>query len=174
MMMLQARKANVGMVIATQDLSRASKAGIADTIVGSTTTKIVSRLVGGDARRLASAMKTNPEFLLGLEDHRFAFTSGNQPAVSIKAFPNALDSYKQRDNLEKLRKQMAEFYGPQDDTDPDIVDKPPQEKRPAGKYGPNDELKPSPVSKGKASTKTDDDRSMSKNDNQDIEPTDTL
>ena len=44
-MLLQARKANVGMVIATQDLSRASRAGIADTILGSTTTKIVSRVV---------------------------------------------------------------------------------------------------------------------------------
>lgn len=160
MMLLQARKANVGMVIATQDLSRASKAGISDSMIGSTTTKIVSRVVSGDAKRLASSMKTTDGFLLGLEGHNFAFRSGNQETVSIQASPTILDELPQRDDLESLRRQMTERYGPQDqgyeddDPGPEPVSDPPS--------GPNNN-----GGSGK-------DRKMNRNDTQDIEPSDTL
>ena len=122
-MLLQARKANVGLVVATQDMARASRAGIADTLTGSTTTKIVSRIVTGDARRLAPAMKTSHQELLDLPEHTFAFSSGGEPAVSISANPRALDDYDAREGLNALRDLMIKRYGPAkpepDDEDPD-------------------------------------------------------
>lgn len=111
-MLLQARKANVGLVIATQDLARASRAGIADTLTGSTTTKIVSRVVTGDARRLAPAMRTTHQELLDLPDHTFAFSSGSEPTVSIRANPYALSDFKTREDLGQLRDLMVTRYGP--------------------------------------------------------------
>ncbi|MEO1700930.1 MAG: DUF87 domain-containing protein [Pseudomonadota bacterium] len=132
-MLLQARKANVGLVVATQDLARASRAGIADTLIGSTTTKIVSRIVTGDARRLAPPMKTTHEQLLDLPDHTFAFSSGGEEAVSITADPKALDDYEAREDLTALRNLMIKRYGPV--TDPAAPNDP---------EGSNDEPDPSP------------------------------
>ncbi|MEO1747009.1 MAG: hypothetical protein AAFR27_00055, partial [Pseudomonadota bacterium] len=125
-MLLQARKANVGLVVATQDLARASRAGIADTLIGSTTTKIVSRIVTGDARRLAPAMRTTHQELLDLPNHTFAFSSGSEPTVSIKANPYALSDYETREDLTVLRDLMVERYGPapepSEPNDPDSPD----------------------------------------------------
>lgn len=161
-MLLQARKANVGMVTATQDLARASRAGIADTLVGSTTTKIVSRIVTGYARRLAPVMKTTADYLLQLPDHKFAFASGGQPAVTVSASPDALRRFGQRRSLKALRDRMEMIYGPSAKSQ--------HEKAVAGSHsGTSDHLDSNvkPKTKGTRST-------MDENDNHDIEPTDKL
>ena len=180
-MLLQARKANVGMVIATQDLARASRAGIADTMLGSTTTKLVSRVVTGDAKRLAPSMKTSAEFLMELPEHAFAFASGRDPAVSVRANPRALDGMARRDGLSSLRKQMAERYGP--------IEKPAaqtggdehrqqaggdqrQKAAPRNANGPSSSSKPSgsdPTSSASGSQDT-----MRNNGHDDIKPSGTL
>lgn len=111
-MLLQARKANIGMVLAIQDFSKASKAGIADTLLGSTSTQIVSKVIVSDARKLAPRMKTTHEFLTNLGEHEFAFYSG-QKTVTVRADEDPLIDYDKRGNLEQLRKDMEFHYGPE-------------------------------------------------------------
>ncbi len=212
MMLLQARKANVGLVIATQDLSRASKAGIADTILGSTTTKIISRTVSGDARRIAPMMRTEPQFLMDLQDYVFAFSSGREPALTIKANAYALSNMRQRDDLRELRTQMTERYGPKPkskpkpkpepakdhdvDVDAEQQDQPKYDQHHNRETGSDthrnmdqdantdDTRKPTHETGQNAKPETSDNSKkqpgpqlsdpMSRNDDQDIEPSDTL
>ena len=111
-MLLQARKANVGMVLATQDFSRATKAGIADTLVGSTSTKIVSKVIAGDAKRLAPAMKTSADLLTDLSDHTFGYFSG-QETTKISTSRDPLSQNEKRGDLALLKTNMEGRYGPQ-------------------------------------------------------------
>jgi len=155
-MLLQARKANCGMILAVQDLAKATRAGITDTLIGSTATKIISQVIVSDARKLAPRMKTSAEFLTDLPQHVFAFSTGDQSTVTVKASSNPLSSLEQRDDLNELRKLMEYHYGPEPENDFTVKDVP------SGKYGPNDELKPQPK------------HTMSDNEDHDIKPADAL
>lgn len=161
-MLLQARKANVGMVLATQDFSRASKSGITDTLIGSTATKIISQVGLGDAKRLAARMKCSPDFLTSLPQYSFAFASGDQDTVSIRADGNPLSDLEMHDDLKALRKEMEYHYGPEPDAADIRRNSEKSQDGPTGKYGPNDELKPEPG------------RKKTQNEDHDIVPGDTL
>ncbi|MDJ0613248.1 MAG: type IV secretion system DNA-binding domain-containing protein [Rhizobiaceae bacterium] len=145
-MLLQARKAKVGMVLATQDLSRANKAGISDTLIGNTSTKIVSKVGMGDAKRVAPRMQCRADFLTSLPGYTFAFSSGDMDAVSIRADADPLSHLEKRTNLRALRKDMEYHYGPEFEDE----EKPDQEQ------------------------KSDPEETMSQNEDHDIEPSDTL
>ncbi|MEM7068326.1 MAG: type IV secretion system DNA-binding domain-containing protein [Pseudomonadota bacterium] len=116
-MLLQARKANVGMVLATQDFSRANKAGISDTLIGNTATKIVSKTGMGDAKRVAPRMGCKAEYLTSLPGYVFAFASGDVDAVSIRAAADPLAHLEKRTDLSALRKDMEYHYGPEPETE---------------------------------------------------------
>ncbi len=155
-MLLQASKANVGKVLATQDFSRATRAGITDTLVGSTATKIVSQVGTGDAKKLASRMKTASDFLSSRPQHAFAYASGDMEAVSIRADANPLTGLPKRNSLKKFRKEMEFHYGPEPDE--------PQEPKKQTSENSDPENEP----------KAEAEVAMSQNDDHDIEPADTL
>lgn len=170
-MLLQARKANVGLVLATQDFARATNAGITDTLIGSTATKIVSQVGIGDARRLASRMKCASEYLTAVPRYQFAYNSGDQRALTIRINEDPLSQLDRRDDLSALREEMEYNYGPEpDDNDGGSTAGTPPEPDPqpgdggvsSGKHGLNDELKPEPG------------RKKSHNEDHDIEPSDAL
>ena len=135
-MLLQARKANVGMILATQDLSRATKAGIADTLIGSTSTKIVSKVGTGDARKLAPTMNTSHEYLTNLGAHTFAFFSGEE-TFSIQANADPLEYLPKHDSINTLREEMEYHYGPESEEEP-ANPKPKPEKPPMSENGDQD------------------------------------
>lgn len=112
-MLLQARKANVGMILATQDFGRATKAGITDTLLGSTSTQIISQVTMNDARRLAPRMRCDPEFLTDLVKPTFAFASGGESVAIIEAQKDPLAGADRIDDLTELRKDMEYHYGPE-------------------------------------------------------------
>ena len=141
-MLLQARKANVGLILATQDFARASKAGITDTLIGSTATKIVSQVGSGDAKQLAPRMQCEAQYMTSLPEHVFAFSSGSQPVVSIRAAANPLGNKMEGNDLQVLKNKMEELYGPAEklsaevqDEEQDPVDEPEEQV---------DEIAPSP------------------------------
>ncbi|MEM8652364.1 MAG: type IV secretory system conjugative DNA transfer family protein, partial [Pseudomonadota bacterium] len=110
-MVRQARKANVGMVLATQDFGRADTAGITKTLTGSTSTQFAAQVDITDARKLAPRMKTNADFLMNTPTHSFAFATGGNNAVVIKANVDALNAFETRSDLKKLRQVMEYHYG---------------------------------------------------------------
>ncbi len=155
-MLLQARKANVGLVLAMQDFTKAASAGLVDTLLTSTDTKLVSKVGIRDARKLAPVMKTDPNRLVAVPKYSFAFSSGDQQAVTISVDEDPLAALPKRDSLDQLRKDMSYHYGPETEENYTSTEEP------TGRYGPNDELKPEPKS------------AMSQNGNDDIVPTETL
>ncbi len=112
-MFKQARKANVCMIIATQNFSKARDAGIADTLLDSTSTQIASKLTPNDARKLAPIMKSDADFLLNLPEHVFGYSSGYTGTVTILADQDPLSHLDMRDNLNQLKKDMEFHYGPE-------------------------------------------------------------
>lgn len=159
-MLLQARKANFGLVASVQDFNRATKAGIADTLIGSTYTKIVSKVITSDAKRLAPSMKTSAEFLTDLSDHTFGYFSGEN-TVSIRVGSNPLSMFDKRVDLNKFRKTMELRYGSKLEDDDENRDLEAVEKQ---KLHASDKI--SKASNEKAP--------MSQNEDQDIEPSDQL
>ena len=97
----------------------------------------------------------------------FAFESGGNPVVTVKADTDPLAGLDKRENLVKLKASMDYHYGPDSEGDEYAADANQDNDVPTGKYGPNDELKPGP---SKPASKS----AMSKNGDQDIEPGDTL
>ncbi len=199
-MLLQARKANVGMVLATQDLSRATKAGIADTLIGSTSTQIVSKVIAGDAKRLAPAMKTNAEFITDLSDHTFGYFSG-QDIVSIQVNGDPLSQVAKRGDLNSLKRSIEFRYGPKPEmptfdpkpnADTESVNSEPtvedtstsseqnraeENKPPVAKQKPDKPIQQKPQKsqpKPKAHNKPKQKPPMIQNEVQDIEPGDQL
>ena len=167
-MLLQARKANVGMVLATQDFSKATKAGIADTLIGSTSTKIVSKVISSDAKRLAPSMKTSGEFLTDLSDHTFALFSGGE-TVTIQAKRDPFSNFEKHKDLKALRKDMEYHYGPEQEEEETTSD---EEATPSEETDKTKVTKPaSNTSKPKSSKQKP---AMSKNEDQDITPSDQL
>lgn len=118
-MFKQARKANVCMVVATQNMKKASDAGIADTLLDSTSTQIAGKLGPNDARKLAPIMKSDAGFLHNLPEHVFGFSSGYTGTVTIRADEDPLSHLEKRDDLKQLREDMEFHYGPEDEEKPE-------------------------------------------------------
>jgi len=146
-MLLQARKANVGMVLATQDFTRANKAGISDTLIGNTSTKVISKVGSPDAKRLAPRMQCDADYLTSLPSYVFAFSSGDMNAVSIHASADPLNDFDKRDDLDTLKQHMEFHYGPSQ-VEPEETPE-------------DEEISP-------------DQDTMHQNEDQDIRPSDTL
>ena len=162
------------LVLATQDFSKASKAGIADTLIGSTSTKIVSKVIGSDAKRLTPSMRTSTDFLTGLSDHSFGFFSGEEPAI-IRTEADPLFRFDKHSSLSLVRQAMEYHYGPapEEDEEPTTKSKTAPDTHSGEPEAEETETAEPLAEEAKAKTPKQK-PSMSKNEDQDIEPSDQL
>lgn len=110
LMLQQARKANIGVILAHQDLEKARSAGILATILGNTATKFAGRLSDGDARVMAANMAAPLELLKGLPRYHFAMSAIGSPTVAIRADTRVLDDVDERIDLDLLKEEMERRY----------------------------------------------------------------
>jgi len=114
-MLEQARKANIGLIVAHQSISqsRGNKGGgnIADPLMVNTATKIIWTAFREDAAKFAGSMQIKPEDILNLPQFTFGMFSRKRGFTPIRGVPNALADFPRRDDKTELRKAMEERYG---------------------------------------------------------------
>ena len=125
-MLEQARKANIGLVVAHQSISQAKRAkggsNISDPLMVNTATKIIWTPFREDAAKFAGSMQIKPEDILNLPQFTFGLHSRKQGFMPINGVPAALDGFPKREDPHALRREMEEKYGPTKgapDTPPD-------------------------------------------------------
>ncbi|MCO4839133.1 MAG: hypothetical protein KC447_03320 [Rhodobacteraceae bacterium] len=148
-MLEQARKANIGLVVAHQSISQArgAKGGsnITDPLMVNTATKLIWTSFREDATKFAGSMQVKAEDILNLPQFTFGMHSRKQGFVPVKGMPNALAGFPKRTDSKELRHEMETRYGatPMDTPEPggmddgDVTDAPSSDNP-----NPN---KPSPV-----------------------------
>ena len=123
LMLQQARKANIGVILAHQDLEKARSAGILSTILGNTATKFAGRLSDADARMMAANMRTSAEFIKDLPQYSFAMSSIREQTVAVTAETWRAEHADQRSNYDDLIAEMEKRYGPTVKVSPQPSDK---------------------------------------------------
>lgn len=114
-MLEQARKANIGLLLAHQSLSqsRGSKGGsLADSLMVNTATKIIWTSYREDAAKFAGSMQVKPEDILNLPQFTFGLHTRKGGFRSIRGRPNALADFPRRAGLRDLQHEMEMRYGP--------------------------------------------------------------
>ncbi len=117
-MLEQARKANIGMIVAHQSLSQAKGEGrrnIADPLMVNTATKIVWTSYRKDAAEFAGNMQVQANTILSLPQYTFGLYSRTQGFLPIRGKPDAFaDDYDfpLRGNPYELQEEMEDRYGP--------------------------------------------------------------
>jgi hypothetical protein len=148
-MLEQARKANIGLVVAHQSLSqsRGGKGGnIADPLMVNTATKLIWTSFRDDAAKFAGSMQIKPEDILGLPQFTFGMHSRKQGFIPVKGVANALADFPTRSDTHALREAMETRYGTTKKTDapsPTEDDREPDDPM-------NDDVDPSPPNNGGA------------------------
>lgn len=123
-MLEQARKANVGLIVAHQSLSQARGSGnISDPLMVNTATKIIWTSFREDAAKFAGSMQVRPEEILNLPQFTFGMHSRKQGFVPIKGTPGALADFTKRTDTQALKREMEAKYGPT----PTTADDPPDD-----------------------------------------------
>jgi hypothetical protein len=112
LMLQQARKANIGMILAHQDLDKARSVGILTTILGNTATKFAGRLSDADTRLMAANMRTTAEFISDLPQYHFAMSTIGEKTIDVTAPTWRLRQASQRSNYDDLIEVMEKRYGP--------------------------------------------------------------
>ncbi|MGR3837890.1 MAG: hypothetical protein ACU0A2_06010 [Cognatishimia sp.] len=151
----QARKANIGMLVAHQSLSQAKKGSvnIADALMVNTATKIIWTSFRDDAAKFAGNMQVTADTILGLPQYTFGLYTRSQGFCQVRGEANAFGDFPFRDHegMQLLQDQMEYLYGPHDnnmaedpadDPDPvrekrgeDLNDDPPRQARPGSSAG---------------------------------------
>jgi GTPase SAR1 family protein len=115
-MLEQARKANIGLVVAHQSISQArgAKGGsnITDPLMVNTATKLIWTSFREDATKFAGSMQVKAEDILNLPQFTFGMHSRKQGFMPIKGVPNALADFPRRKDTEALQRDMEAKYGP--------------------------------------------------------------
>jgi GTPase SAR1 family protein len=126
-MLEQARKANIGLVVAHQSISQArgAKGGsnITDPLMVNTATKLIWTSFREDATKFAGSMQVKAEDILNLPQFTFGMHSRKQGFMPIKGKPDALAEFPKRADPQQLRHEMEAKYGPS----PDDGDGPPDD-----------------------------------------------
>jgi hypothetical protein len=123
-MLEQARKANIGLLVAHQSISQArgAKGGsnITDPLMVNTATKLIWTSFREDATKFAGSMPIKAEDILSLPQFTFGMHSRKQGFLPVSGIPNALGDFPKRDDLGALKRDMEARYGPTavDDEDP--------------------------------------------------------
>jgi hypothetical protein len=105
-MLEQARKANIGVILAHQDLEQARRRDILNSLMGNTATKFAGGLSDADARAMAANMNTTPEFIKAQKPHNFALKSDMTYSVAVP-----LSGYPRRNDIKELVSRMEKLYG---------------------------------------------------------------
>ncbi len=144
-MLEQARKANIGMIVAHQSMSQAKSAkgggNISDPLMVNTATKIIWTSFREDAAKFAGSMQIKAEDILNLPQFTFGMHSRKQGFIPIRGVPGALADFPKREDRHALRQEMEDRYGPSEtgkqsppdddpwtgtaDVDPDVPPTPP-------------------------------------------------
>jgi type IV secretory pathway VirB4 component len=108
-MLEQARKANIGVILAHQDLDQARSRNLLSSILGNTATKFAGGLSDADARIMAANMQTSAEFIKGQKKRSFAAYIGGE-TYSVTADMDQVDLFNTRD-VAVLKEEMERLYG---------------------------------------------------------------
>lgn len=140
-MLEQARKANIGLILAHQTISQIRKKGLDPaTVIGNTATKIVSTTLPDDAGELAKGMRVKKDEILDLPQYTFAMYHRSTGFTPIRAPEHALVQFEYRTDKDAVQVAMEARYGATN-TASEETDEPA-----TGKYGPGDEYAPRPGS----------------------------
>ncbi|MEO1639883.1 MAG: hypothetical protein AAFU41_11635 [Pseudomonadota bacterium] len=146
-MLEQARKANIGLLVAHQSISQArgAKGGsnITDPLMVNTATKLIWTSFREDATKFAGSMQIRAEDILSLPQFTFGMHSRKQGFLPVMGIPDALGDVPKRDDFGALKREMEERYGPTpmgnaeppDPTDGEVPDGP--EPDDPGPYKPS-------------------------------------
>ncbi|MEP2473577.1 MAG: hypothetical protein ABJH45_18800 [Paracoccaceae bacterium] len=114
-MLEQARKANIGLIVAHQSISqsRGGKTGsnIADPLMVNTATKLIWTSFKEDAAKFAGSMQIKPEDILNLPQFTFGMHTRKQGFMPIKGEKNPLQDFPKHEDMGELKARMEEKYG---------------------------------------------------------------
>ncbi|WP_281855898.1 hypothetical protein [Litoreibacter halocynthiae] len=120
-MLEQARKANIGLIVAHQSISQArgAKGGsnITDPLMVNTATKLIWTSFREDATKFAGSMQVKTEDILALPQFTFGMHSRKQGFAPIKGVAGALADFEKLSDPQELRLEMEKRYGPTSDVD---------------------------------------------------------
>ena len=128
-MLEQARKANIGLIVAHQSLSQAKGRGadnIADPLMVNIATKIIWTAYRDDAVKFAGSMQISADEILQLPQFTFGMYARKTGFVPIRGVPDAFAEIPKRADKDYLKTQMEALYGNWDietnDPDPEPED----------------------------------------------------
>jgi len=112
-MLEQARKANIGVTVAHQDLAQIKRRpGLEPaTVIGCTATKLVATSLPEDAAVMAKAMRVRTDDILDLPTYYFGHYDKEQGFSSVKAENNPLQPLLYKRKEHEVRKEMEARYG---------------------------------------------------------------
>ena len=146
-MLEQARKANIGLVVAHQSISqsRGTKGGgnITDPLMVNTGTKLIWTSFREDAAKFAGSMQVKPEDILNLPEFTFGMYSRKRGFLPVRGAKNALGDFPRRDDKDALKRLMEERYG----STPEEVEEEAETEAEAEKPADQPEVKDEPEKK---------------------------
>ena len=109
----QARKANIGLIVAHQSVSQAKneQKNIIDPLMVNTATKIVATGYSKDASVMAGSMQTTANEIIALPQYTFGMYSRETGFVPIRAVAEPLKNLPSRYNKSELKEAIEERYG---------------------------------------------------------------
>lgn len=146
-MLEQARKANIGLVVAHQSISQArgAKGGsnITDPLMVNTSTKLIWTSFREDATKFAGSMQVKAEDILALPQFTFGMYSRKRGFLPVRGEPDALASFPKRDDRDELQALMEAKYGPSEE-DVNKAGEPPPDDADPNESEHNDETRRGP------------------------------
>lgn len=109
----QARKANIGITIAHQDLDQIKDNPLLNvsTVLGCTATKLVATSIPGDAAEVAKSMRVRADDILDLPDYTFGIYNRSYGYKAVRAPEDPLDGLLESNRKGVLKNVMEERYG---------------------------------------------------------------
>ena len=142
-MLEQARKANIGLLLAHQTISQIKRARLDPaTVIGNTATKLVSTTYQDDAREMAKSMRINAETLLDLPQYTFGLYNRKTGFRPVRAPQYNFAGFEFREDAGTLKEAMEARYESKRDEarakalEPDIAAAPDPEPPP--EFEPDD------------------------------------
>lgn len=108
-MLEQARKANIGLILAHQSLDQAK--GINHAIMGNTATKFVGGVSNSDAYQMAGNMNTTADFIKDQRPLHFALYMRGDDVYSVEVPTGVIEDMPKRNNMSELIAEMEKSYG---------------------------------------------------------------
>ena len=110
-MLEQARKANIGLVLAHQTISQIKREGLDPaTVIGNTATKLVSTTYQDDAAEIGKSMRVRPNEILDLPQYTFGLHHRTSGFIPVRAPENGLAMFDFRTDKDALKTAMEFRY----------------------------------------------------------------